>query len=148
MICCEIYIFWSVFFQIRIEYGYLQSKSPYSVQIGELRTIKNPYIEIVHTGNNIDPTISAFSDFGETPYILVFSRKIQAIKPFITGKIEKLDFWDPNNSTNFKHQYLKNHECKVNQPGYQSKAYWILFMKRYFDDNVYSYRFRDIAVRR
>ena len=92
MICCEIYIFWSVFFQIRIEYGYLQSKSPYSVQIGELRTIKNPYIEIVHTGNNIDPTISTFSDFGETPYILVFSRKIQAIKPFITGKIEKLDF--------------------------------------------------------
>ena len=63
-----------------------------SVQIGELRTIKNPYIEIFHTGNNTDPTISAFSDFGETPYILVFSRKIQAIKPFTTGKIEKLDF--------------------------------------------------------
>ena len=24
--------------------------------------------------------------------------------PFSMGKIEKLDFWDPNNSTNFKHQ--------------------------------------------
>ena len=26
------------------------------------------------------------------------------INPFITGKIEKLDLWDSNNSTNFKDQ--------------------------------------------
>ena len=27
-----------------------------------------------------------------------------SFNPFSTGKILKLDFWDPNNSTNFKHQ--------------------------------------------
>ena len=31
--------------------------------------------------------------------------------------IEKHDFWDYNNSINFKHQELENHKCKVYQPG-------------------------------
>ena len=32
---------------------------------------------------------------------------------FSARKIEKLDFWDAKNSTNFKHQWLENHNCKV-----------------------------------
>ena len=32
---------------------------------------------------------------------------------FSTGKIEKIYFWNVNNSTNFKHEYLKNRKCKV-----------------------------------
>ena len=37
------------------------------------------------------------------------------INPFSTRKIEKLDFWDANNSSNIKHQYIENHKCKVYQ---------------------------------
>ena len=49
------------------------------------------------------------------------------INPFSIGKIEKLDFWDFNNSANFKHQWWENHKCKVCQPGYHWKDYLILF---------------------
>ena len=38
-------------------------------------------------------------------YLKVYSEI--SINPFNTRKIEKLDFWDANNSTNFKHQYAK-----------------------------------------
>ena len=38
--------------------------------------------------------------------------------------------------------------AKVYQPGYHQKAYRLLFKKRANEDNVYHYRFRDIAVRK
>ena len=37
-------------------------------------------------------------------------------KPFSTAKIEKLDYWDANNYTNFKHKQLEKHKYKVYQP--------------------------------
>ena len=37
-------------------------------------------------------------------FSMVFNFFLILFNPFITGKIEKLDFWDANNSTNFKHQ--------------------------------------------
>ena len=65
---------------------------------------------------------------------------------FRTGKIEKLDFWDSNNSTNFKYQQLENHKCKFYQLAYDKKAYWMLFRNVFCEGNVYYRRFRDIAV--
>ena len=37
-------------------------------------------------------------------FSMVFNFFLILFNPFITRKIEKLDFWDTNNSTNFKHQ--------------------------------------------
>ena len=35
---------------------------------------------------------------------ILYLNTFKIINPFITEKIEKLDFWDANNFTNFKHQ--------------------------------------------
>ena len=48
-----------------------------------------------------NPILSLFSV--STFYRLTKFLK-REINPFITGKIEKLDLWDSNNSTNFKDQ--------------------------------------------
>ena len=36
--------------------------------------------------------------------VLFVKVRIWIFNPFITGKIEKFDFWDANNYTNFKHE--------------------------------------------
>ena len=41
-----------------------------------------------------------------------------SINPFSTEKSEKLGFSDSNNSKNFKHSLLENHNCKVYQSGH------------------------------
>ena len=43
------------------------------------------------------------------------------VYPYSIGKIVKLNFWDFNNSKNFKHQ--ENDKCKVKQPGHHKEAY-------------------------
>ena len=35
---------------------------------------------------------------------MVFTFFLILLNPFITGKVKKVDFWDANNKTNFKHQ--------------------------------------------
>ena len=37
---------------------------------------------------------------------------------FITAKNGKVEFWDSDNSTNFKHQWLESYNCKLYQPAY------------------------------
>ena len=64
---------------------------------------------------------------------------------FSSGKIQKLDFWDSDNSANFKHRKIENHKREVYQPGYHQKTYRILV---FWQNNVYSHRFRDIHVRK
>ena len=71
-----------------------------------------------------------------------FTTIIMIINPFSTGNIEKLDFWDTNNSTNF------NHKCKVYQPAYHKKAYRRFFKERSCKGNLYFYRFRDITFQK
>ena len=63
------------------------------------------------------------------------------VSPFSPRKIEKLVFWDSNNSPNLKHQQLENHKRKSVIIGYSLQHVFC-------EGNVYSHDFRDIAVRR
>ena len=46
-------------------------------------------------------TLFSKQDFDQCKEIFLFETKFN---PFSTGKIEKLDFWEAINHTNFKHQ--------------------------------------------
>ena len=47
--CSYSEFFWCVFSRIRIEYGYIQSISPYSVQMRKIRTTKTLNTDTFHT---------------------------------------------------------------------------------------------------
>ena len=59
-------------------------------------------------------------------FIFIF---LTLFNPFSSGEIEKLDFWDANNSTNFRHRYVENHKYYVKEHASLCKAYWIFFKK-------------------
>ena len=75
---------WSLFSHIRTEYGDLQSTSPYSLQMQEIRTRKTPYTDTFHAV--LFPPKFYFCNFRE-PTSNWFYQTFSNLKPFTDYKI-------------------------------------------------------------
>ena len=118
-----------------------------NLSVKELQPLKNPS-KFSSFSFNLKSSLN--NNFNSQLWVLFIINISVFLVSFLTlsvlKKFKKHDFWDSKNS--FKHQKLENCKCKVCQPGYHKKAYWILFYKKSCKGNVYYHRFRDIAVRR